>query len=125
MATTTEEKVKKTRKKLDLSKVQVADGALKAPRSVYEIVGFPETDYDTRDIDVYRKELDRMQNFELQEHAARHGVLPSWEREITMGRLEEKFMRENSRFVPPGQSVPESNEDLRKQAERIMGRRIQ
>ncbi len=87
------------RKKLDISKAKVADGALSAPKSVYEMVGIATHDYG-KDIDRtgYEAVLKRMNLIELQDEAYKHGVLASDSMAITIDRLVEKFIREHTKY---------------------------
>jgi len=122
-----ESKAGKSRKKLDLSTAHVADAALPAPKSVYEIVGYPTNpQYKTRDFDTYRKYILGLALWELQDHSQKIGVLPGRDRATTVKRLEDRFLRDNKRFV-----LPESNSDqmvadtdLRAKAARILSRGV-
>lgn len=91
------------RKKLDISKAKVADGALNAPRSVYEMVGITVNKYATDNRDQYEATINNMNLIELQDEAYKHGVLASDSRNVTIDRLLEKFLRENTKYssTPP------------------------
>jgi hypothetical protein len=86
------------RKKLDLTKAKVADGALAAPRSVYEMVGISTHSYGTNNRAEYEATINHMNLIELQDEAYKHGVLASESRSITIDRLLEKFVHEQTKF---------------------------
>lgn len=111
--------------KLDLSKATVADGSLRAPKSVYEIVGINDSIFPTENYEDYQKMLASMNTIDLVEHAYKIGVVATPDRNTLIDRLERKFLQERSRF---GTSTESSNaadgseESIRKEAERIISR---
>lgn len=90
------------RKKLDISKAKVADAALSAPKSVYEMVNIQTHAYGSVDRPSYEASLRRMNLIELQDEAYKHGVLASDSMSITIDRLVEKFIREHTKFSATG-----------------------
>lgn len=86
---------RKSAKKIDITTAQVADGALKAPRSVYEIVGVKNVSYRERTYASYQSQLRKMDLVELHDHAYEVGSVPSPSKEITIDRLERKYLQEN------------------------------
>ncbi len=122
-ATTTSKARKSPRKILNLATAHVADGALNSPRSIREVLGQSRSSYETDDIRIYRRHLDAMPLHQLQEHAQKLGVLPAMNKEQTIRRLEEAFVKEHSNnrvYTPPTGDLPEMG--LKERAEAIMRR---
>ncbi len=99
---------KRGKKALNLATAQVADGALAAPQSVYEICGNKYSRYRTTDIGIYSQSLAAMNLIELQDHAYDVAVTPARDRETTIARLEQEFRRNHVRV--PKSSPPEYSE---------------
>ena len=113
------------KKKLDLDTATVADGALRAPRSVYEIVGMNDSMFPTEDYDEYQKILEGMNTIDLVDHAYKLGVVATSDRRSMIDRLERKFLQERSRFGTSTEAVgagDAASESMRKQAEKILSR---
>lgn len=112
--------------KINLATAKVADGALKAPKSVYEICGIGTTSYKHRSVAEYSKMLNSLNLIELQDHAFQVGVLAGPDRNTLIGRLEDKFSLENSRFSPAIGQTKDGSKDadpaMRAEAERIISR---
>lgn len=107
--------------KIDLAKAQVADGALHAPRSVYEVIGARDTQYSHSDYASYQKWLQAQDLITLQDHAYKLGVVATANMGHLVDRLERRFLKERSRF--PAQIQPQANtasDDIRARAEAIM-----
>ena len=117
-------KARKSRKTLDLATAHVTDGALAAPRSLYDIIGQTRSSYDTRDFSVYRARIQAMELFQLQQHAKDLGVLPSHTKELTIRRLEEAFLKENNqtRKTQARTEALTPEQALKQRAEAIMRR---
>lgn len=118
-------KERKTRNKIDLSTAQVIDGALRAPRSIREVIGQVSSKYATNDIRVYRQELEAMPLHRIQEHAYQLGVAPAMNKKHTIARLEEAFLKEFSHNgLHPATSVQKNPDEMtvRERAEAIMRR---
>jgi hypothetical protein len=97
---------------LNLSTAKTADGALKSPLSVYEIVGISTSPYRTTNLAEYQKTLGKMDLYELHSHAYDIGVLPSHSRSIMLDRLERKFIQEHSRISAARQNeIDQKNSD--------------
>ncbi len=119
------EVVKRGRKKHDLSTAKVADGALKSPNSVYEMVGISTSSYKSRTLEEYKETLASMNLMELQEEAYRHATPATDNREIIIDRLERKFLQENSRFVSASKQTVKkltAEEHIKNQALNILRR---
>ncbi len=86
---------KASKKQFDLSTSQVADGALKPLRSVYEIMGVKNVSYREKTYASYQDQLRRMNVIELQDHAYEIGVLAGSTKDSMIDRLERKFLQEN------------------------------
>lgn len=113
---------------LNLDTAIQADGALQAPRSVYEIVGIRNVSYREKTFEAYQSALAKMDLIELQDHAYALGVPPGATRTIAIARLEEKYLRENpherDRVVAARQATVKDDEQLsiKERAERILAR---
>lgn len=119
---------KQSKQKLDLSTATVADGALRAPTSVYEVIGAKYSSYKERNLAEYSASLAKMDLMTLQDHAYNLGVVANANREILVDRLERKYLQERNRFPSQataqgaqGQSSSESDA-LREKAKQIMSR---
>jgi hypothetical protein len=113
------------KKKLDLNKAKIADGAMKAPKSVYEIIGLNDSIFPTQNYEEYQKIINNMNTIDLVDHAYKIGVVASSDRGIIIDRLERKFLQDRSRFstsVEPESAASGSEEAIRKEAERIISR---
>lgn len=86
------------KKVLDLKSAKVADGALNAPASVYEIIGRKTSVYRTSNYEEYQKYLRTLNLYDLQSHAYEVGVTPVEKYEVLFDRLERKFLEEISKF---------------------------
>ena len=113
------------KKKLDLNSAYVADGALKSPKSVYEILGMNDSIFPTQNYEEYQKLLSGMNTMDLVDHAYKIGVVATSDRGCMIDRLERKFLQERSRFgvsTEPVSAAAGSPEAQRKEAERILSR---
>lgn len=113
------------RKKIDLSKAKTADAALRAPKSVYEIIGLNDSIFPTESYQEYQKILANMNMVDLVDHAYKIGVVATSDRNSLIDRLERKFLQDRSRFstaVEPKEAAEGSEEAMRKEAERIISR---
>lgn len=111
--------------KLNLATAKVADGALRAHKSVYDICGIATTSYKHKDLASYSSMLGSMNLMDLQDHAFKVGVLAGPDRTTLIDRLERKFLQENAKFIPTfEQPEAQKNGDAatRAEAERIISR---
>ena len=70
-----EKPAKRARKQpIDLATAKVADGAVRTPTSVYEILGISTTSYKTASLEDYKQTLASMNLIDLQEESYRHGT---------------------------------------------------
>lgn len=113
-------------KKVNLATAKVADGALSAPKSVYEICGISTHGYNTTNLDDYKGSIKAMNLMQLQEEAYNKGVLPTDSRDMLVDRLEKKFILETSKFkTERGQVIGTKDtpaEALKRQALNILAR---
>lgn len=113
------------RKKLNLATAKQADGALAAPRDIYSMVGLSTTPYRITDRTAYSKSLAALSLPELHEEAYRVGVMTHPDRQTQIGRLETKFISENTKFgagIPAVANQGTEDPDIRAQAEKILSR---
>lgn len=112
------------RKKLNLATAKQADGALPAPRDIYSMVGISTSPYRATGRAEYSKTVNGLSLPELHEEAYRVGVMTHPDRRTQIGRLEEKFIRESTKFgagVPTVVQEP-MEADARAAAEKILSR---
>lgn len=110
------------KKKLDLSTAKVADGALKAPKSLYEVMGISTNRYKIKDLASYEKAIARMDLIELQDEAYDKGVTPNSNRDIIIDRLVRRFIHENANVPEPVNAQSEASPDVRAETLRILAR---
>jgi hypothetical protein len=118
---------KRTRKKVNLATAKVADGEVKSPTNVYDIVGIPTHRYKTTSLASYSANLKAMNLIQLQEEAYNRAVLATESRDILIDRLERKFIQETSKFKTSSdgrsfEAQPVKEESLHDQALRILSR---
>lgn len=120
---------RKSGKKLDIATAQVADGALKAERSIYEIVGFKSVRYRARSYAEYQTMIRKMDLLQLHEHSYEVGAVASPSKEITIDRLERKYLQENRgerealNEARAKEGLAAEKRTIREQAEAIMAQR--
>jgi hypothetical protein len=122
--------VKRTRKRVNIATAKVADGEIKSPTSVYEILGIPTHGYKSSSLAAYSADLRGMNLYQLQEEAYNRAVLATDSKEVLIDRLEKKFIQETSKFkTAVGASdrsfnqAPSKEESERDQAIRILSSR--
>ena len=97
---------------------KMAHGALAQPRSVYEMIGFRDTPYDTDDVDQYLKEMNKLNMADLQTHAmstAQIMPLTSETRERLLARLEKRFIEAKNKYSAHG-PLTQANLDPEREA---------
>lgn len=113
------------RKKVNLATAKVADGRAQS-RSIYEMVGLPTSSYRCKTLAEYSKMINNLSVIELQDHAFQIGSLAGYDRATMIDRLEQKFIRENSKFATGAESVEDpakgSSDAVRAEAARIISR---
>ncbi len=65
------------KKKIDLNKTKIADGSLRSPKSVYEIIGLNDSVFPTQNYEEYQKIINNMNTIDLVDHAYKIGVVAS------------------------------------------------
>ena len=95
---------KRTRKPVNLSTAQTANGALPSSTAIYDICGISTSHYKARTISDYSKDLNSLNLIELQDEAYKAGVIPSKDRSILIDRLERKFLQSNAKIPGSAQS---------------------
>jgi hypothetical protein len=63
--------------------------------------------FGTLDLDEYEAKLAEMNKADLQEHAVKHGLIPTHERDILKKRLIAEFKRHRADFRRPEVKLPE------------------
>lgn len=109
------------KKKLDISKAQVADGAQPSIRSVYELVGIKDVKYRDTTYASYRAKIDAMDLVQLHDEARSAHVLTNPSRLVMLDRLEEQFLKHNPgqrALVAAGRQRDRDNEENLPIAER-------
>ncbi len=114
------------KKKLNLSTAKTADGALQAPRTVYELIGKPITHYREKTLEEYSKMLGSLDLSELHQIAYKEGVLAGPDRHNLIGRLESRYVSVMAKaYGPRSQPADPSlggDPAIRAEAERIVAR---
>ena len=123
----TETSGKGARKKVNLSTAKVADGEVKSPTSVYEILGISTHGYKTNNLDTYSRDIKAMNLMQLQEEAYERAIIATENRDILIDRLEKKFIQETSKFKAASSKLTDKKEEpkeesLKDQATRILAR---
>lgn len=93
----TTKKKAKEKTKIDLSKATVANGALEAKQSIYDIMGVTSRAYWTSDYETYSADIAAMPLHKLHEHAYDVGVAAMGDRTHLLDQLERKFILEHGR----------------------------
>ncbi len=78
----------------------IAHGAMPFKRSVYDIIGHNESQYDTDDVEKYMKSLEKKNLADLQDHAMKVGIMPlaTQGSERLLANLRRKFMEEQYKY---------------------------
>lgn len=92
MATPTRKKPK-----INLGTAEQADGALAAPVSAYELVGIRDIRYREQSYSAYEARLRSTHLSDLQDECYRIGVVASSNKEVTIQRMLERYLKENPR----------------------------
>lgn len=114
------------RKKFNPATTQMADGAMPAIHSAYELMGIKNIKYRERSFAAYQSQLRRMNMVELHDHAFEVGVLAGSSKETVIANLERKFLQENPAeregFYARRNSEtrPDAELSVEERAERIM-----
>lgn len=111
--------------KINLATAKVADGEVRGNTSIYAMCGIATTSYKHTTLAAYSKMINSLNLIELHDHAFQVGTLAGPDRNTLINRLEEKFLRENSKFSPAiGQPIeaPKGSSEARAEAERIISR---
>ena len=82
------------KQKLDLSKAQQADGALKPIHHIYDLVGVKNVSYRAKTYSQYQEMIRRMNLVELHDHAREVNVVPAATKDLMIDRLERKYLQE-------------------------------
>lgn len=111
---------KRPRKRVNLATAHTADGEVKSPTSVYDLLGISTHGYKTTNLTSYTATLKSMNLAELHNEAYARAVLGTDNRDVMIDRLEKKFIQETSKFksastsrdFTPEPVVPETERDL-------------
>jgi hypothetical protein len=117
---------RKPRKKVNLATAKTADGEVRTPTSVYEILGISTHGYKTTSLASYSANIKTMNLAQLHEEAYARAVLATDDRATLIERLEKKFIQETSKFkTGTGRTfdeAPAAPETEREQALRTLSR---
>lgn len=74
------------------------NGALNAPTSIYDIIGYKHSPYKTSNVEVYLHSINTMHPSDLEAHAMEVGVAPNDNREQLIASLEKAFLTYQGMF---------------------------